>query len=308
MAKTNKTAAAAQPQQPSLLAGLSVSTGPTKRDPKKDRLTVEVAGLEEYAALSTNNNEIEKGHMKAHPIKKILADTAFATGLTQGHGKNLNFDAVEGVATGSMQLRIKDSQSKLDQDLVDRLHAAKIRTFRHVIVPGALIINPAYRNDVAMLEKILQIMKAAGYDTNEVFQLQNEVAYDIVCEETLDDIFSPKTELKEDQRREFFEQVTIPVVVPKYNGTLAEAVAIATKVVLPKGAKSERVDTTTITVKRTTNGSGPPSGKPDFMTQLTTSLALENVKAQLPVNAQGAFALPANKPPKGRRSARVGAR
>lgn len=295
MAKTNKAAEQKTPSQPSLLAGLKVAEGTTKKDPKKDKVVVVIAGVEEYAALSLTHNEAHDGHMKGHKIKKTLMDAAFETGHRQGHGKNLNFDAVEGVATASMQLRIKDSQQKLDPEVVAQLHANGIRTFRHVIVPGALIINPTYRNDTELLEKILQVMADAGYDTAEIFQIQNENAYDIVCADTLDDIFSPAKALTPEKRREFFEQVAIPVVVPKYTGPLADAVAMATKVILPQGAKTVRKETTTVTVKTTTNGHAR-GGTPDFHTALAASLALENVKAKrsgLPSNAQGAFAMPA---------------
>jgi hypothetical protein len=165
-----------------------------------------------------------------------------------------------------------------------------------------------------VLEAIMQVVHDAGYDIHEVFIRQDEVIEDIVSQETMDGIFAAK--IDDATRRELLELVSYPVIVPTFDGTLAEAWELVRQELLPTEAeKKAKIEAAKKAAKRkpaptpepavTATPKPPPPLKKkiggttatvDLAAALRTSLAMENVKAAgeiKGVRGAGAIVLPA---------------
>jgi hypothetical protein len=221
----------------SALASLGVAAAPQKPTtaPKAD--TIDMPGLENYAALSAVAKEITDGILKTHPLRDAVLARFAATGKATGRTP-ANFKGVDGRANASIQLRKKTSASPLKADATERLADLKI-AFDHVVTtPATVIVNPKYMgnaekmNDV--LAKMIALVKKAGY-SDDFFQLQQEVSVDLVTDQTLSDIFlmakdpapGVLSNLSNESLLELLNWTVTPTIVSKWDADFAEAVKIA---------------------------------------------------------------------------------
>ncbi len=210
----------------SLLDSLAAATGPkTNAKARKETSSVTVEGLQVYGALAKVAKEIESIN-KTSPVRELSLQRFVDGGISLGKMPD-SFPGHEGKTTASIQPRKKDSRSALDADVVARCTDLGITLEHLVIVPGAVIVNPAYMDQTASLEKLLAMARKAGFP-DDFFQMQTEVSREIAAADSLDDVcaLAKAKKISPLVARELIESLISLTIVPKFNGTLSEAMVI----------------------------------------------------------------------------------
>ena len=189
---------------------------------KDDKAKIALTGLESYAAVDT----VMKGF-------KSLMETIGGTvkddmnSIFVGIGKQLkarpdNFRGIDGKASASCEIRNRASSSPLSDEEVVLLTKNEIPVGTIEVKPSAYIINPAYFNDSALLEKVSKALEKYVKDLpSDFILLQERVEKKIVTDETVDAVFEKGlAEL-------LLSVVTVPAIKPTFNGTLVEALEAA---------------------------------------------------------------------------------
>lgn len=217
----------------------STDTGPQKRDSKPKRATLVIKGLGNYAGLKKIEKEID-GLTKTGPVKMAVM-RAFVEEGRKIKRTPQNMDGVDEagkeVATASLQLRKKDNRTNLGPDVLALFNDLGITVEHYVIVPRALIVKPEYSEDKEMLNKVLKACRDAGLNPSEIFTMQNEVAREIPCDETLNDIFALGENTTDDRMVELLDMVAGVTVTSKWQGTLPAAFEVARQEFAPTPAE-----------------------------------------------------------------------
>jgi hypothetical protein len=216
-----------------LLSQLKPSNGPKSPNKKEKNETITISGLEEYAALTKVADEID-ALIKSHPVREIVFDHFVDSGRKiQKTPPNVHGTDESGNATASLQLRKKDSRTNLNDATIQACTDAGITIEHAVVVPYAVIVNPAYMTKTDSLEKLLVMAKKAGFP-DDFFQIQNEVAREIACNESVSDVFALK--VSPEKTAELLKLVAGVTITAKWHGTLEEAVNLVNKELSPKKA------------------------------------------------------------------------
>lgn len=162
----------------------TIAAKPTAKA-KKEKLQIEVPGLSDLAKLDA----LIKA---ATAMKATLKSDIKAFGFDQfmdmaGGTRPSSFEGVDGVATASVELRKRGTNSALNDDEVAVLERFKIEPFKQVVTNGLFAINPKYAEDTALLGKV---ERALTKIVPEDFIVQQaEVSKFVVSDEMLDDAF-----------------------------------------------------------------------------------------------------------------------
>jgi hypothetical protein len=155
----------------------------------KAKAEIEIAGLENLAAIDAVIKALTA--LKAtveSDVKGTMAEHFIEAGAAK-NGRPENFRGTDGKASASCELRARSSSSPLapaDVELLDR-HGISHQTVETTI--ETYVINPAYKDDQALLGKVEKALKKVGGMPEDFILLQQGVAKTITTETSLDEVF-----------------------------------------------------------------------------------------------------------------------
>lgn len=184
----------------------------TKVSKKKQKVEKDIDGLEGLAAVNALIKTLEtvKESLDSQ-VKEQMVDHFITEGNAIGRRPE-NFNGKEGAASGSLQLKVRSSRSKLSEDEQQRLDAANIPYETVTKVEETFIINPAYAQDEELLEKVGGVLEGIEGIPADFIQHQAGVETTVANEDSLNAVFA----LTEDAARDL-----LPIV-----GVLATRVGI----------------------------------------------------------------------------------
>jgi hypothetical protein len=165
-----------------MFSGLKViATAVTKG--KKAKKQVSVDGMEFYAQLDAAVKAIGalQGAVKSELQQTVLAE--FMAEIQQGGGKPESFEAIEGTATASVQLRKRGTNSPLSEGEREILEAANIPVHEEIIVPELYAINQEFAADTELMLKVEAAL--TGVVPEGFFALQAKKSKFVVSDDTL---------------------------------------------------------------------------------------------------------------------------
>lgn len=171
--------------------------------------TVELAGVEKLAAVRVLLKALQDAEERlSTTVRQEIIDRFVEKGLEQGK-RPANFKAVDGLAEASCQLQLRSSP--LNYEEVNLLEQRDIPTEEVHVREETYVINPAYRNDQALLKRVsAALSKVQGLPTDFI-QLQRETQHK-ASPETLDALFR--------QGRETVQALLCTVATPACKPTL----------------------------------------------------------------------------------------
>jgi hypothetical protein len=152
---------------------------------KKEKLQIEVPGLADLAKLDAL--------IKAATAMKATLETDIKTfGFDQfmemaGGTRPSSFEGTDGVATASVELRKRGTNSALNEEEAAVLERFGIEPFKQVVTNGLFAINPKYAEDASLLGKVEKAL--AKIVPEDFIVQQQEVSKLVVSDEMLDGAF-----------------------------------------------------------------------------------------------------------------------
>lgn len=161
-----------------------VETKITKKPAKKSKPEMEIVGVEQIAMIDALQDTLEALRATLEGEIKSAAFEHFTTLIRETGQRPENFNATEGDATASMQLRRKSSSVALSDEAIALLQAEGIEPERQIVTPELFAINPAYADDKALLAKVEKAL--AKIVPDDFIVQQQEVGKWVVSESTFD--------------------------------------------------------------------------------------------------------------------------
>lgn len=164
------------------------TTQANSKAPKK--VEVEIEGLERYAALDS----LEKIIKTLKVTYKGVLETSMIDHMVY-EGRQIkrrpeNFRGVEGAASASCELRKRSSASALSAE--ERMLLDKLGVEYEVVddVVETFVINPVYKDDSALLEKVSKALSTVKGLPADFIQKVEGASRAIVDEKSLDQVFT----------------------------------------------------------------------------------------------------------------------
>lgn len=157
---------------------------------KKQTNEIELKGLEASAALDAMIKKLTTLKATIDGDLKSEAEAIFAKQGLEKKAKPENFKGVDGLATASVQLKKRSSASALSDEDVALLKEHKVSVQTDEQVVSTYVINPAYKDDQKLLEKVGKaIEKVAGVPADFIL-LQEGKAKTVTTDTSIDEVFA----------------------------------------------------------------------------------------------------------------------
>lgn len=153
---------------------------------KPPRAQHEIKGLENLAKLKAMGELISSMTKTLEASIKVAGFAIFMD--TKGSVRPSSFEALDGTATCSVEMRKRGVNSALSEEEVLVLRSENIEPAKQVITPKLFAINPAYMEDTALLAKIEKALTKLGVPEDLIVK-QDEVSKFVVNDEMLDSAF-----------------------------------------------------------------------------------------------------------------------
>ncbi|CAM6055321.1 unnamed protein product [Sphagnum tenellum] len=210
---------------------------PKKSAKKADKATVPVVALEEFGSISaviktlktmldTIETEVKTG-MKEHFVKEGQ----------KSKKRPENFKGVDGFVTASCELRARSSASHLSGAEQELLEKYKIPTETVKSQEETFIVNPAYANDGALLQKVGDAIGKIKDLPADFILKQEAVSKVIVADTALDFLFANQTDTNV---LSTLVSIVGTLAIKPTVGDMAEALEIVEGVLFPN-KKAERL-------------------------------------------------------------------
>ena len=160
----------------------AAKVAPAKPAKKDTKLTLAVAGLQEYAMIDALKKALEgvAGSFRTEVLsvaKKHFLSTICATG-----SKPVSVRGTDGIASASLEFRKRGSNSPLAPSEVELLRAHGFEPHEEVAVPELFAINPAYSADKALLDRVEAALKAAGVPSDFIVLQEKKFKHTVTDE------------------------------------------------------------------------------------------------------------------------------
>jgi hypothetical protein len=187
----------------------------------EEKAKIALTGLENYAAIDTVIKGFKSLFETVGSSVKDDMNSIFVGIGKQLKGRPDNFRGIDGKASASCEIRNRASSSPLSPEETKQLKKNGIPFEVVEVKPAAYIINPAYFNDSALLEKVSKALEKVKDLPSDFILKQERETKNIVTDETVDKVFEKGlAEL-------LLPVVTVPAIKPTFNGTLVEALEAA---------------------------------------------------------------------------------
>ena len=152
---------------------------------KKEKDQIEITGLADLAKLDAL---IKAATAMKATIEADIKTTGFEHFMDKAGGtRPSSFEGVDGVATASVELRKRGTNSALNEEEVAALEAVGITPFKQIVTNGLFAINPKFAEDATLLAKVEKALSKIVPD--DFIVRQEEVSKMVVSDEILDEAF-----------------------------------------------------------------------------------------------------------------------
>jgi hypothetical protein len=163
---------------------------PETKAKKAEAPVVQIVGVEEHAALdAVIKSLLALQSSLAEEIKADGAEHFIEAGCALKKAPP-NFRAIEGTASSSLELKKRSSASHLTETDVELLKEAGISIKEKIVTVGTYVINPAYKDDVELLEKVESALSGVEGIPEDFMMIQEEDKKFVTTEESLDELFT----------------------------------------------------------------------------------------------------------------------
>lgn len=195
----------------------------------KAKREVEIAGLEDLAQVQALIASLEAvAKTLASDVKDKAVDEFVREGMAINRRPD-NWRGVDGVGSASVELRKRSTRSKLTAAEQEQLTAAGISFGEAVTTEERFVINPAYMNDQALLEKASNAMSKVKGMPEDFITLQAKQSHSVATEATLNEVFALDDAAKV---RELVAVAGTLALKPKLEATDIEATLASVKKLL----------------------------------------------------------------------------
>ena len=160
-----------------------------KSSKKADAVTVALPGVEALASIDAVIKALTTIKATVEAEVKSRAAIEFIKAGSEKKAKPENFKASEGVATASVQLKKRASNSTLSAEEVALLTNAGVSFETVEEVVSTFVINPAYKDDQALLGKVEKALKGVKGIPEDFILLQEGKSKTITTDASLDEVF-----------------------------------------------------------------------------------------------------------------------
>lgn len=160
-----------------------------KSSKKADAVTVALPGIEALASIDAVIKALTTIKATVEAEVKSRAAIEFIKTGSEKKAKPENFKASEGVATASVQLKKRASNSTLSAEEVALLTDAGVSFETVEEVVSTFVINPAYKDDQALLGKVEKALKGVKGIPEDFILLQEGKSKTITTDASLDEVF-----------------------------------------------------------------------------------------------------------------------
>lgn len=157
---------------------------------KSKKATVHIEGLETLASIVALKKALEALEETYRANAKDQAAEQFIGEGTALKRRPENFKGVEGDATASCELRQRSSASALSEIEQDLCRKYNVATEVREDMVETFIINPEYKDDVALLEKVSKALERVPGLPPKFLLRQVPNRKVVVAEESLDQVFN----------------------------------------------------------------------------------------------------------------------
>lgn len=198
----------------------TTKTTASKKNKKKE---VKIDGLKQLASLKA----VEKA-LKAmiatveEDVKEQTAELFVEDGIKRGARPD-NFRGIDEGASASCELRKRSTRSPLNPDETSLLDDYGIDYDVEVDVEETFVINPAYANDQAILEKVAKALSKVKDLPDDFIIMQEGVSRKVVTDDTVNQIFQKKDAAVV---RRLMEITCTQAVKPTLDGGIDEAMEV----------------------------------------------------------------------------------
>lgn len=179
------------------------------------RKEIPIDGLEAYANIDAAIKALEGLKATFEPQVKGKAFAEFMTLAAANNTKPDSFTGVEGIATASMELRKRGTNSALKTEEHALMLKHGFAPTEEIITPELLAINPKYAADTKLLEKVEKALgKVTGLPEDFIVK-QEQVSKMVVSEANVTEVFAARPKLAKDDFEAIVKIVTTQAVKPK---------------------------------------------------------------------------------------------
>jgi hypothetical protein len=185
-----------------------VSAKPTAKA-KATKQEIALAGIQSLA-------EVEAMIKNLEAVKSTLATEIKEAGFSEFLAMETNvrpesFKGVDGMATCSVEMRKRGTNSALNADELEVLESLGLTAFKQVVTTEMFGINPKYAGDEKLMEKVSKALEKIVPE--DFIVLQEEVSKMVVSDELMDAAFK----LEGEARQTALRIVTTMALKPKLN-------------------------------------------------------------------------------------------
>lgn len=196
------------------MAGLFAKAGklekPKTPRAKKERDEVPMAQLQSLCEIKAL---IQSLTATAATLETEIKDAGFEHFMElETNTRPESFRGTDGLASASIEMRKRSTNSPLNEDEVKVLEAHKVTPHKQVITTGLFAINPAYAADQTLLAKVEKAL--AKVVPEDFIVQQEEVAKLVVTDEMLDAAFKRRA-AEPKVARVLIELMTVMAIKPK---------------------------------------------------------------------------------------------
>lgn len=200
---------------------------------KQDKLEVPVASLQKMAEIKALMQSLEGAYKSLEGQVKAAGFDAFLALETTTRPDS--FRGIDGMASASIEMRKRGTNSALNEDEVKVLEALGITPFKQVITTEMFGINPAYAGDEKLMARVEAALNKIGGLPEDFIVQQAEVSKLVVTEEMMNAAFAKRD-------RAAIEIVTTMATKPKLNdGYPMEALFDNVKEIVQPSKKAAKV-------------------------------------------------------------------
>lgn len=174
----------------SLSNAKTLKTGATAKSKRSDKAEIEIAGLEDVAAIDAVIKSLTALKKAKESQVKDAMKSYFVTTGAATKKRPENFRGIEGDASASCELRIRGAGSALSDDEAELMESKGLPVEEVIETVATLVINPEYLQDQILLAKVEQQLNKIKDIPDDFIMSQEGKSKKIVGETALDVLFA----------------------------------------------------------------------------------------------------------------------
>lgn len=163
---------------------------------KAEVATVDLVGMERYAALDAAIKSLTAlKDAEEASLKSLMGDHFIELGCATKK-RPANFNGVDGMASGSCQLKVRSTTSPLSEDDQNLLREHSVPMVTNIKTAEAFLINPSYTRDMALLAKVEQALESVELPDDFLLK-QDEISTTVANDLSVEAVFKLEADVAE---------------------------------------------------------------------------------------------------------------